>query len=88
MDKIGKIFRLAGLEISMFSLFLLTFEFFSKPLINYYGSYYNMISENTLNQLTIGIILFSTLAIISILINLYYNPYKSKTNSFENYIAL
>jgi uncharacterized membrane protein len=82
MDKIAKIFRLSWLKISIFSLFILTFDFFSKSLRYYYGS------ENTLNQLTPGIIIFSTLAIIGILINLYYNPSKSKTNSFENYTAL
>ena len=39
-------------------------------------------------QLMTGIILFSILAIIGLTINLFFNPSQSKTNSFENGIAL
>lgn len=88
MQKVARIFRLAGLKVSMLSLFLLTFEFFSKDHagIYYYG--YSRGIENMTAQLNAGIVIFSILAIIGLVANMFFNPSKSKTNILENGTAL
>ncbi len=85
--KIAKIFRIAGIKIAMLSLFLLTFNFFSGYIDNYWFNNARMF-ENISSQLIIGIVLFSILAIIGLVINLLFNPSQSKTNSFESGAAL
>lgn len=85
--KIAKIFRIAGIKIAMLSLFLLTFKFFSSYTDSYWFRNSRML-EDMSSQLMIGIVLFSILAIIGLVINLLFNPSQSKTNSFENGAAL
>ena len=82
--KIARIFRIAGLKIAMLSLFLLTFTAFSGDIVaTLEGN-----NDRGSSQLMTGIVLFSTLAIIGLIINLFFNPSQSKTNSFENGTAL
>jgi uncharacterized membrane protein len=85
--KIARIFRIAGIKIAMLSLFLLTFKFFSGYIDSYWFRNSRML-EDMSSQLMIGIVLFSILAIIGLVINLLFNPSQSKTNSFENGAAL
>lgn len=85
--KIAKIFRLAGLKISMLSLFLLTFEFFSGYSNSYWFNNVRLI-EKIPSQIVTGIVLFSILSIIGLVINLFFNPSKSETNIFENATAI
>lgn len=85
--KIAKIFRIAGIKIAMLSLFLLTFKFFSGYIDSYWFRNSRML-EDMSSQLIIGIVLFSILAIIGLVINLLFNPSQSKTNLFESGAAL
>ncbi|MCX6800167.1 MAG: DUF2157 domain-containing protein [Candidatus Falkowbacteria bacterium] len=88
MQKVARIFRLAGLKVSMLSLFLLTFEFFSKHHTESYYYGYSRGIENMTAQLNAGIVIFSILAIIGLVANIFFNPSQSKTNMFENGTAL
>ena len=82
--KIARIFRISGLKIAMLSLFLLTFTAVSGDIVaTLEGN-----NDRGSSQLMTGIVLFSTLAIIGLIINLFFNPSQSKTNSFENGTAL
>jgi len=83
LTKIARIFRITGIKIAMFSLFLLTFKFFS-GYIDAFRSSNVRAFEGLSSQLIIGIMLFSILAIIGIIINLLFNPSQSKTNLLEN----
>ena len=85
--KIARIFRIAGIKIAMLSLFLLTFKFFSGYIDSYWFSNIRAL-EGVSSQLMTGIVLFSILSIIGLVINLLFNPSQSKTNSFENGTAL
>jgi len=85
--KIARIFRISGIKIAMLSLFLLTFKFFSGYIDSYWFRNSRML-EDMSSQLMIGIVLFSILAIIGLVINLLFNPSQSKTNSFESGAAL
>jgi len=85
--KIARIFRIFGIKIAMLSLFLLTFKFFSGYIDSYWFRNSRML-EDLSSQLIIGIVLFSILAIIGLIVNLLFNPSQSKTNSFENGAAL
>jgi uncharacterized membrane protein len=66
----------------------LTFEFFSKHHTESYYYGYSRDIENITAQLTAGIVLFSILAIIGLVANLFFNPSQSKTSVFENSTAL
>jgi uncharacterized membrane protein len=72
----------------MLSLFLLTFEFFSKHHTESYYYGYSRGIENMTAQLNAGIVIFSILAIIGLVANMFFNPSQSKTNTFENGTAL
>jgi len=85
--KIARIFRIAGIKIAMLSLFLLTFKFFSGHVDSYWFRN-SRILEDMSSQLMFGIVLFSILSIIGLFVNLFFNPSQSKTNSYENGIAL
>lgn len=88
MKKVARVFRLIGLKASMFSLFLLTFEYFSTfHSSNYYYGYSRGL-ESLSDQIIIGVVLFSILAIIGLAANMSYNPSQSKTNTLENGTAL
>jgi uncharacterized membrane protein len=85
--KIARIFRIAGIKIAMLSLFLLTFKFSSGYIDSYWFRNSRML-EDLSSQLMISITLFSILSIIGLVVNLLFNPSQSKTNSYENGIAL
>jgi len=85
LNKIARIYRIIGLKISMLSLFLLTFKFFSSP---FYDSYYQGLRDNLPSQIVVGILIFSILSIVALLFNLLFNPSQSATNSYENGVAL
>lgn len=87
LTKIARIFRIAGMKIAILSLFLLTFQFFSSYIYGYQLRDLG-IMEGISFQIMIGIMLFSSLSIIGLVINLLFNPSKSKTNTYENGIAL
>ncbi|MFH2027789.1 MAG: DUF2157 domain-containing protein [Nanoarchaeota archaeon] len=82
LKDIARIYRIAGIKITMISLFLLTFNLFSGK-IGRLG-----MNLEISNQLTIGFVIFSILAIIMAVINLFFNISKQKTNSLENSIGL
>lgn len=85
LSKIARIFRISGIKIAMFSLFLLTFNFFSGEVDQWFR---NSRFEDISNQLMGGIVLFSILSILALSFNLFFNPSKSKNNIFENSLAL
>ncbi len=87
LTKIAKIFRIAGVKIAIFSLFLITFKLFSGRIESYWFDNTGIL-ENASPQIIGGIILFSILSIIGLVINLFFNPSRSKTNLFENSTAL
>lgn len=76
---IARVYRIAGIKISMLALFLLTFRSFSGD-----------ISERLKisSQFTGGFVTFSILAIVFMAINLFFNPTKSKTSILEGCIGL
>lgn len=82
--KIARIFRITGLKIAMLSLFLLTFTFFSGDI----AATLKGIRDGGSISLMAEIVSISTLAIIGLAINLFFNPSQSKTNSLENGTAL
>ena len=83
LEKVARVFRIIGVRVAMFSLFLLTFEMFSGSVDNYWLGQ----SESAgifAPQVTWGIILFGIVALISLVINLMFNPASSKLNTYEN----
>lgn len=87
LQKVARVFRLAGLEVAMISLFLLTFEFFSKEYKEHIHAYSAGAGDMS-TQLAIGVVLFSVLAIIGLVVNLFFNPSESETNELESYVSL
>jgi len=85
--KIARIVRIIGIKTAMLSVFLLTFKFFSGYVDSYLFRSSRTI-EDMPSQLIVSIVLFSLLAIIELVINLFFNPSQSKTNSFESGAAL
>jgi uncharacterized membrane protein len=88
MQKIARMFRLAGLKICMFSLFLLTFDFFSgSEMTRVLGESYSAFNT-AMSQITTSIFIFAVLAIIGLAENFFFNPAQSKTNNLESGAAL
>jgi uncharacterized membrane protein len=83
LKKIARIFRISGIQIAMFALFLMTFEIFSGDRSEYFFNRRGMFNEIS-SQITTSIVLFSILAIIGLVINLFFNPAKSPINAMEN----
>ena len=84
-NKIARIYRIFGIKVAMLSLFLLTFRFFSGEGYDFFSS---SRFEDVSSQLMVGIILFSILSILALCFNLFFNPSKSKNNTYENGLAL
>jgi len=83
---IARIFRLAGVEIAMISLFLLTFRFFSGDIAERGFSY--GAGGDVSSQFSLSFMIFLMLAAFLSFAGLYFNPSKSKTNSLENLFAV
>jgi uncharacterized membrane protein len=84
LKRVARVFRLAGIQVAVFSLFLLTFRFFSG---NYDG--YNIRGEYvTSDNLAIMIVGFAIVAAITLFINMFFNPSKSQTPFVEFYTGL
>ena len=84
LKKIARIFRLSGIRMAVFSLFLLSFRFFSG---NYNG--YNIRGDALASDgLTIMLTGFAVFAVIGIFINFFFNPSKSQTPGVEFYTGL
>jgi uncharacterized membrane protein len=91
LKNIARIYRLAGINTIMFCLFLLSFKFvYSDTFIGKFSI--RSLSSFLLLQagkiLFIGIMLCSIFIILFSLINLIYNPSKSKTNILENAFSI
>jgi len=86
LQKIARIYRLISLKVVMASLFFLSFKTFS----GHHDYYYNVAKSFThvTGQFHISFIIFAMLAIILTVINLAFNPTKSKNNIMENSISL
>lgn len=69
LKDIARVYRLAGIKVALLSVFLLTFRFFSG---NYNG---HNIRENAVisGQFTVGVVIFSILAIIFLVVNWFFN---------------
>lgn len=84
LKSIARIYRIAGIKISMLALFLLTFRFFS----GYYGEFNIREGLEFSSQFTTGFVFFSILAIVFMTINLFFNSTKSHTPILEGSIGL
>lgn len=67
LHNVARIYRIAGLKVILFSLFLLTFNFFSQ-----YQDYYGIQTDAT-GKFVVGFIIFSVLAILIGVINWFFN---------------
>jgi len=91
LNNIARTYRIAGIKVGITSLFLLTFNIFSgKNLAEMRDS--SQLAEwglhfGTTNQFTISLVIFSVLAIVITIINLFFNISKQKTNILENSIG-
>ena len=82
LSQIARAYRIAGLKVLMLSLFLLTFDWFSK-VHKYDWDWYN----ETKSIITIGIIIFSIIAILITVINWFFNNSPS-LSKYEGPISL
>lgn len=79
---IGRIYRLAGLKVLMITLFFLSFSGFSKASSKFFQLY-----DKIPNQLMIGIVVFSIVAIIATVINWFFNS-SERLSRIEGPIAI
>ncbi len=84
LKDVARIYRIAAIKIIMLVLFLLTFRFFSG---NYNG--HNIREGLELSsQFIPGFVIFSGLAIVFTIINLFFNPPKTDTSIHEGFAGL
>lgn len=91
LAKIGKIFRMAGVGISMVSLFILTFNFFWENFFSetaFRWLAHREAVSTLVNPAMINAMIFFGLSIFGLLLNLIFNPSKSKMNIYENMIPI
>lgn len=91
LANIGKIFRMAGIGISMFSLFVLTFNFFWEAFLSetaFKWLAHKELVSTLANPAMINAMIFFGLSIFGLLLNLIFNPSKSKMNIYENMIPI
>lgn len=81
---LARIFRFAGLKVVMLSLFLLTFPFFT----GHYDEFSVRDDMIASGQFTFLFVTFAILAIVSVIIGLFFNPTKTKISNFENLIGI
>jgi len=78
LSSIARIFRIVGIEVVMICLYLLTFNELLEDIV------YEIANNDFYANLSLSILVLTVVSIIGIVINLYFNPAKSKTNTFEN----
>ena len=71
--QIARTYRIASLKILMFSLFLLTFDWFSKVSSDYISDWFNTVQD----QIVVGVVIFSVIAIIITIVNWFFNKSES-----------
>ncbi len=76
LKSIARVYRIASLKVLMVSLFLTTFDWFSK-VNNYSSEWFN----STKDQILMGLVLFSIVAILVTVINWFFNM----SNHLSNY---
>ena len=81
---VARIYRLSGLKVVMFSLFLLTFRLFS----GHYDHFRLRDEVVVSGQFTILFVFFAILAMILAATSLFFNPTKAKTSNLENGIGI
>ncbi len=72
LTNVARTYRLASLKVFMVCLFLLTFEWFSKLPSGRLSTWFHSIQ----NQLVVGMVVFSLIAIVITVINLFFNMSK------------
>ena len=85
LRNVARVYRLIGIQVAVVTLYLLTFKALSGQ--NPYG----IGSREELHisaQFTTGFVLFSIAALINSVINLFFNPSRSETNTVESYICV
>ncbi len=84
MKSVARVYRLAGIKVVMFSLFLLTFRSFSG-----FHEYSGLLSgtPEASSQFVFSFVLFSILALLLVVVALFFNPSKSNTGILENSTA-
>lgn len=86
LQKIARIYRLISVKVVMASLFFLSFKTFSGHH-DYYFNVTKSFSQVTA-QFNLNFAIFAILAIVLTIINLAFNPTKSKNNILEDSISL
>ncbi len=86
LKKVARIFRIGALKVLMVSLFLLTFEEFSGVVMRRYNGELDLLSLVS-GQFKFMMVIFSLVAIFTLLINWFFNPSKSKTSAFESWFG-
>ncbi|HEY4493652.1 MAG TPA: DUF2157 domain-containing protein [Candidatus Paceibacterota bacterium] len=87
LHKVARAYRLFGLRLSLASLFVLTFEFFSSGANKgWFGGYRGEAAYS--GEFTIFFAIFAVLAILLSVVSLFFNPARADTNSFESSLAL
>ncbi|MGE0268959.1 MAG: DUF2157 domain-containing protein [Candidatus Omnitrophota bacterium] len=86
LQKIARIYRLISLKVMMAGLFFLSFKTFS----GHHDYYYNVSKSfaHVTGQFNASFIIFVILALILTVINLAFNPTRSKSNIMEDSISL
>ena len=84
LKRVARIYRLGGLKVVMFSLFLLTFRLFS----GHYDHFRLRDEVVVSGQFTILFVFFAILAMILAATSLFFNPTKAKTSNLENGIGI
>lgn len=82
--RIARIYRIAGLKAGLVSLFLLSFETFSKT--SKY-SLENGLDANFSRTLLVGFVIFSLIAVVLSLVNTFFNPAKSDNPYIEGGVS-
>ena len=80
--QIARTYRIASLKVLMICLFLLTFDWFSK-LDSYRSEWFNGVQD----QILVGLVIFSVVAIMITVINWFFNKSQSLSN-YEGPISL
>jgi len=80
--QIARTYRIASLKVLMICLFLLTFDWFSK-LDSYRSEWFNEVQD----QILVGLVIFSVVAIMITVINWFFNKSQSLSN-YEGPISL